>query len=124
MIQHADLDLGELSRDTQEFLERIGRALNSDRMVPAMQQMVADYTDRPEVLRTIEHDIIHLRNQHLLDEMTLALEDYQRVVVPWGALHLPYIEAAITGWGFEPANSTRYRLISWRGILEALVGGS
>ncbi len=123
VIQHADLDLGELSPDTQEFLERIGRALNSDRMVPAMQQMIADYADRPEVLRTIEHDIIHLRNQHLLDEMTLALEDYQRVVVPWGALHLPYIEEAITGWGFEPANSTRHRLISWRGILEALVGG-
>jgi hypothetical protein len=123
VIQYADMDLREFSPETQAFLERIGRALNSDRMAQAMQQMVADYADRPEVLRTVEQDIIHRRNRHLLDEMTLALADYRRLVVPWGALHLPYIEEAITGWGFEPASSTRHRLISWRGIIEALVGG-
>ncbi len=123
VIQYADMDLREFSPETREFLERIGRALNSDRMAPAMQQMVADYVDRPEVLRTVEQDIIHRRNRHLLDEMTLALADYRRLVVPWGALHLPYIEEAITGWGFEPTNSTRHRLISWRGVMEALVDG-
>jgi hypothetical protein len=64
----------------------------------------------------VERDILHLRNEHLLSEIEAALEEYERLVVPWGALHLPFIERAILERGFHPTASTRHRLISWGSV--------
>jgi hypothetical protein len=119
VIQRADLDMGDFAPETREVLDRVAAALESERVIPAMQAVIEDYADRPEVSETVENDIIHLRNEHLLDEMEVALDDYDRVVVPWGALHLPYIEAALLEVGFEPTTTKRHHLISWSSLIAA-----
>ncbi len=41
--------------------------------------------------------------------------------MPWGALHLPGIEDAILGWGFEQTASSQRRIIAYQTILSALL---
>ncbi len=46
-------------------------------------------------------DILTNRNAHLANEIRSALDDYDVVIVPWGALHMPEIEDTLESWGFQ-----------------------
>ena len=48
------------------------------------------------------------------------MTEFEHVIVPWGALHLPDIEEAILADGFEPTARNRHRLLSWATIAAAL----
>jgi hypothetical protein len=74
----------------------------------------------PESLKLVERDVFERRNERLLAELEAALPDYERVVVPWGALHLPAIEEAVRKDGFVQTGSTRRRLLSWPTVVSAL----
>ena len=72
----------------------------------------------PEELEAVQHDILERRNEHLLGEIAEALPEFEQLIVPWGALHLPAIEAALLADGFEPNGGSTRRLITWRRLLE------
>jgi hypothetical protein len=74
----------------------------------------------PEVLAAFQRDILDRRNEHLFTEIESALDDYERVVVPWGALHLPAVERTVIDWGFEERSRELHELISWGTIFAAL----
>jgi len=48
--------------------------------------------------------------------------NYREIVVPWGALHLPGIEAAILQMGFDLSEHTYVPLISWTKVGHSLFG--
>ena len=79
-----------------------------------------EVSERPEVVVAAQHDIFDLRNALLLDHIAEATTEFDHVIVPWGALHLPDIEAAILDDGFEPTERTRHRLLSWATVSSAL----
>lgn len=63
------------------------------------------------VARQLLQDILVLRNQHLLEALDMALPEYQRVVIPWGAYHLPDIEEGLEQRGFTQTGERRHTLI-------------
>ena len=60
------------------------------------------------------------RNVHLVEELQGALADYDRVIVPWGALHLPYVQQQLLAMGFTPTDRTNHPLIAWNTLAGAL----
>jgi hypothetical protein len=120
VVRHADLDASEFSPTTIEFLDWAATLWSSDGVLAALSRIRERPAHDPDWLRVVWRDIFELRNRHLLAEIDAALEDYECVVVPWGALHLPAIEQAVTGDGFVQTGATRRRLISWPTIGLAL----
>jgi len=121
VLRHADVDLAAFDARTIAWLED-AQALWSGEGggFEVLRDLVRMSSEEPAVVNAVQHDLFELRNEHLLGEIRTALGEFDRVVVPWGALHLPAIEAAILDDGFEPGASQRRRLVSWRTVLEAL----
>ncbi len=121
-IRNADVDARVFSSETIALLAAAARMYQSDQLAAALAQFQADLEALgPEATQIAFRDLIENRNSHLLDEIRTGLDDYQRIVVPWGALHLPGIEAAILDWGFELTASSQRRLTSYSTILGALL---
>ena len=120
-IRNADVDARVFEKDTIAVLGAAARLYRSDRLAPALKEFQATLDDLgPEATEAAFRDLIDNRNTHLLGEIRAGLNDYQRIVVPWGALHLPGIEDAILGWGFEQTASSQHRIAAYQTILAAL----
>ena len=48
--------------------------------------------------------------------------NYQEIIVPWGALHLPGVEMAVEEMGFEHRTTTYVPLITWASLGSTLFG--
>jgi hypothetical protein len=121
-IRNADVDAKVFADDTIAVLDATARLYQSDRLAPALAEFQARLDELgPEATQTAFRDLIENRNAHLLSEIRAGLDDYQRIVVPWGALHLPGIEDAILGWGFEQTASSQRRITAYQTILTALL---
>ena len=70
-----------------------------------------------KMLGSLQHDLIGRRNTHLIGEMNAALVEFDLVVAPWGALHLPGIERALLESGFSEVARRDRRLLSWTTLL-------
>jgi len=121
-IRNGDVDASAFADDTIAVLGAAARLYRSDRLVPALREFQAALDELgPEATEAAFRDLIDNRNAHLLAEIRTGLDDYQRIIVPWGALHLPGIEAAILAWGFEQTASSQRRITAYQTILAALL---
>lgn len=117
-LRHADVDVGEFSVITQEFLREAAGIWDTDEPAARLEELTELLgEDAERKLAWVEYDLITRRNEHLIDEVFRALPEYRNVVVAWGGLHLPAIEAEIADHGFQRAGSTRRRLLTWGGVL-------
>lgn len=120
-LRRADVDISAFSPETVEWLGWAGRVWSSEKPLAAFLAFLRRSSEHADELVLVQRDIIDLRNEHLLGQIDDALHDYDHVVVPWGALHLPFIERAILARGFDPTRESRRRLVTWAGILAALL---
>jgi hypothetical protein len=124
---HADLDLASFAPETIAWLEQAAQAFAADDLLSALRDFGAWSSARANEWPIVERDLFTRRNEHLVARLDEALVHYPRVVVPWGAAHLPAIEAVILQRGFVQTEAARHRLFHWRGIaatvVERFVGG-
>lgn len=117
---HADLDVSTFAPETRAWLERIAQLYAADDFWADLRAFGAWTSERAAEWPTVQRDLFARRNEHVLARLDEVLVDYPRVVVPWGALHLPTLEAAVLQRGFERADETRHRLVHWRDIAAKL----
>lgn len=121
-IRHADVDVSSFSPTTLAFLESAARLWNSEDLPAALRQLSKDpVLAAPDLLQNLQYELIDHRNEQLLAQLFDAIDQYQRVVVPWGALHLPAIEAEVIDRGYTLETSEEHPLISWSALLAALL---
>ena len=121
-IRHADVDASAFSPETLAWLRWAGTIWSAPDVGTALRRILAYAGEtRPEQIEAFQHDVLDLRNARLCDAIDEALtDDYRRVIVPWGALHLPAIEQAVHERGFEETSRARHLLIAWRTLAAAL----
>ena len=118
----ADVDVSTFSPDTISFLDTAAQIWNADDVLAALLEASSDPAlADPELLENLQLELLDDRNTQLVVHIFDAIEEYQRVVVPWGALHLPAIEAAVIERGYTLASSGRHSLISWSALLAAIL---
>lgn len=103
-ILRADVDLSTFRPETMLFLDQVGKHLRGNASV--LEGMVelnewAGENVTPAMYEVIMDDILHKRNKVLIAHLDRALPRYDTVVVPWGALHMKEIEAALLERGFK-----------------------
>jgi hypothetical protein len=107
-ILPADIDLQQFDPRTIEVLNAIGtQLLNASSLRSGYREFSrwAELNVTAETNRIVMDDLLQKRNRSLLSYLPKGLQNYQTLVIPWGALHMPGIEAAIKARGFVLQNS-------------------
>ncbi len=102
-ILPADIDLKEFDPRTITILNALGRyVLNNDSLLEGFREFNrwAKKNVTPEMNRVLMNDLVQKRNRAVLGYLPKALQKYDTVVIPWGALHMPGLETAIELKGF------------------------
>jgi hypothetical protein len=104
-IASADIDLNQFDPRTVDFLNQLGRTLLSGKpMVEGLVEYNAwmDENMTPERIAGVMADILDKRNAVVIDSLLRCLVHYDTIIIPWGAMHMPAIEAAVLDQGFAP----------------------
>jgi hypothetical protein len=119
-VWYADVDVSELSPTTVAFIQRAGRFWGADDPLPGLLEFVHEPPPSSELMLAM-WEIGEMRNEHLVREIERGLASYRRVIVPWGALHLPGVARAIEDAGFVRVAESRRQLVAWSTVGAALV---
>lgn len=118
-IANADIDLNRFEPKTIEFLNALGRSLFGDK--PLAEGLV-DYNlwieenMSEEGLAGVMADILDKRNDAVIAGMVQTLKRYDTIIIPWGAMHMPAIEAAVLEQGFAPGKAQERLSLDFRTI--------
>ncbi|MFO7765178.1 MAG: hypothetical protein R6V33_01955 [Pelovirga sp.] len=115
-ILAADIDLQQFDPRSIEVLNAIARyLLNAESLIKGYFEFNrwAEENMTVETNRMLMHDLINKRNQAVIDLLPRALDRYSVVVIPWGALHMKGIEAAVREADFYLHDTNLRRGISF-----------
>lgn len=93
-FKHADVDVETFHPKTIAFIVAVMglfQAKDFNSVVTALSDPASPLADA-EVQNLAMQDILYSRNQRLVSEIESSMKDYPRIIVPWGALHLPDVE--------------------------------
>ncbi len=102
-ILRADVDLSQFNPQTLELLNALAKyVLNSDSLVDGYLEFNRWALENADLGLNdiVMNDLIHKRNHMVVGYLSSALNKYDTVVIPWGALHMKGIEKAILEKGF------------------------
>lgn len=115
-ILRADIDLQQFDPRTLEVLNALAKyLLNSDSPMVgyvAFNRWADEHFD-PNLNGIVMTDLIDKRNRSVLSYLPKALNKYDTVVIPWGALHLQGIEKAVLAKGFQLKQSQTRQSINF-----------
>lgn len=118
-IANADIDLNQFDLQTVDFLNQLGRTLFSGKpMVEGLAEYNAWMSENmtPERIAGVMADILDKRNAVVIDSLLRCLVRYDTIIIPWGAMHMPAIEAAVLGQGFAPGAARERLSLDFRAI--------
>jgi hypothetical protein len=121
-LRNADVDLRDFRPETIAFLDAAGSLWSAQRPTEfvAALRAFARRDGAWTLFSTASEDILALRNRHLLEAIDEALDSYHCVIVPWGALHLAGIEAALKAQGFVEEGTSSRTLLRYATVFRAL----
>ncbi len=118
-ILRADIDLQDFDPRTVEVLNAIGRyLLNSSSLSSGYLEFSrwAEQNIGPETNQILMDDLLLKRNQAVLSYLPKGLRKYRTLLIPWGALHMPGLEAAVKERGFVLLESRERLSIDFAGL--------
>lgn len=129
-ILRADVDVRDFDPQTIEFLNVLGRqVLGGEDMVTGMLSYNewVNQNMTQERYETVMYDVITRRNNTVIDYLGKALDKYDVIVIPWGALHMRGIEEGVKAKGFRLKDSRQrlsvdFRSVNFSGLWQALAG--
>ena len=110
-ILRADIDVNNFDPKTIEFLNVIGKnIISGTSKADGIRNYLSWIKENSDEVtpKTIMKDILHRRNREVILHMSRVLDHYDTIIIPWGALHMPEIEAAVLQKNFQLAE-TRHR---------------
>lgn len=115
-ILDADIDLQQFDPRSVEVLNALARyVLNAESLWRGYLQFNhwAEENITVDTNRVLMNDLIDKRNQAVIGLLPQALERYDVVVIPWGALHMKGIETAVRATDFYLHDAYLRRSISF-----------
>jgi hypothetical protein len=111
-VRNADVSTEGFADSTVALLRTVGDLYSGESDVLA-DTAALEAMSTPEATQALLHDVFDARNTHLIREIQAALYTHDVVVVPWGAMHMPVIEAALKAEGFELGGRRSRVVIAW-----------
>lgn len=111
-VRNADVSTDGFADSTIALLRTVGDLYSGKSDILADTAAI-EAMSTPEATQALIHDVFDARNTHLIEEINGALYTHDRVVVPWGAMHMPVLEAALQAQGFELGGRRSRVVIAW-----------
>ena len=114
-FKHTDVDAETFHPTTIAFILTVTSIFQSEDLrsvVKALADPNSPLNDE-KAQRLVLQDILHSRNDRLVAEIDSALKNYRRVIVPWGALHLPEIESWLRRHDFVQCDEVERKALSF-----------
>ena len=113
-LRHADIDVSAFSQETLDVLKELADVLNAKgaAAIWARYSKAVENIDDGQI-EGIRADLLDRRNEHLIGVVRTAATESPLVIVPWGALHLAWIEEQLVADGFEVRSRQRRDHIRW-----------
>jgi len=102
-ILRADVDVSSFRPPTIRFLDELGKQMKATPSVAKGFVASSAWSGKyitPEMQKVIVEDILYRRNYEVIRHLKKAVDRYDTIVVPWGALHMPGIEVEVLHQGF------------------------
>ena len=115
-ILRADIDLQQFDSRTLEVLNAMAKyLLNGESLVSGYMAFNrwAEEHFSPDLNEIVMTDLISKRNRSVLGYLPKALNRYDTVIIPWGALHMQGIEKAVLATGFQLKKSQTRQSINF-----------
>jgi hypothetical protein len=114
--RRADVDISSFQPLTIDFINTLGGILANPTLANALHAIRDPDSPfhHPHADEIVRQDILANRNTHLIAEIDAALRTHDTVIVPWGALHLPGIEADLKARGFRETDRIDRPIVRWR----------
>jgi uncharacterized protein YbaP (TraB family) len=121
----ADIDVSEFSELTIRFVSRVGEIYASATFNEALQKLTAIMGEFSEAeIALVMDDLVRRRNDKVLAELDRRLAEFDTVFIPWGALHMPGLEAGLKQRGFRIERQRMAVVARYETILGGLSGGA
>ncbi len=114
-FRHADVDVESFHPQTIAFIVAVIGLFQSADLRQLLTKLVdpsSPITNESAQAQIME-DILSARNRRLSSEIESSLKNYRRVIVPWGAMHLPEIETWLEEHEFVMKDETRRKALSF-----------
>lgn len=115
-VVSADLDASDFDKKTIKYLNQIGAILDF-KDLSSLELLLGKGPDFKTPEGTVFDDILTKRNDYLMKVFNENVAEYDIVIIPWGALHLPDIEKRLIyeGYVFSKFGESRVTvdLLSW-----------
>jgi hypothetical protein len=106
----ADVDISQFSTNTIGFLNLV-TLVHSQGLNARNARQVMLYRPPPRFEAELFEDLIVKRNRRVLDEIQARLAEYENIMVPWGAAHIPGIARELQKSGFRLVETREYQVI-------------
>jgi hypothetical protein len=113
--KHADVDVESFHPQTIAFILAVIAIFQSNDLRELIE-LLADPSSpigNEDAQEQVMDDILFSRNQRLVAEIESSLRDYRRVVVPWGAMHLPEIESWLRDHDFVQSGEVQRKALGF-----------
>jgi hypothetical protein len=113
--KHADVDVESFHPQTIAFILAVIAIFQSNDLREFIE-LLADPSSpiaNENAQEQVMDDILFSRNQRLVAEIESSLKDYRRVVVPWGAMHLPEIESWLRDHDFVQSGEVHRKALGF-----------
>ncbi len=118
-LRVCDADISEFSASTTEILNTVATHLQrwgEGDLLGALDGLSKCNFQKKD-LKQLQQDVLELRNAKVLTAIRKSLPTCDHVLVPWGALHMPGIEAALLKEGFQRSAGREIEMLAWGDVL-------
>jgi hypothetical protein len=112
-LVRADVDVEQFSTNTLDLLN-LAMLIHAKGLKAAPLEKLIRTSEPPQLLTQLLDDLLRKRNQHLLEEIHARLAQSDKIIVPWGAAHMPGIAKGIQESGFRLEETRDYVAIRFR----------
>ncbi len=117
----ADIDAAELSDDAVALLHDLGQ-LYASRSIGEAWRWWREELRGGRTVKVFETELIDKRNARVLARFDDAAPSYTNVVIPWGAMHMPALQAALEQRGYRLETQRRHTAVRFAAIADRLLG--
>lgn len=120
-VVYADADISDFSPSTIQLLKDTIQANNATSFFQYLKHVMETSSKySQEEVDRFWKDILDKRNQRVLRELDAELPDYNLIIIPWGAMHMPGLQKGLEERGFKLTSSKKLPLVRYDVLLQNL----
>lgn len=113
-VVNADIAFNDLSQNTQTWIQNLQDSLGGQGLhnLP-LEKVLELFFQGNEITDDVLDELVNKRNAVVLTAFADYANQYEHIVIPWGAMHMPGLADELSASGYRTESEQWHRLLSW-----------